>query len=81
MTVSLIDLPYLIELVSRDIKELNATIENENTPEELRDYCGELLMAALRTAGNLQNQYTSEWTNGCNLPNYNELIIEIERRI
>jgi hypothetical protein len=81
MTISLVDLPYLIELVARDIKELNASIENENTPEELRDDCGELLMAALRTAGNLQNQYTSEWTSGCNFPNYNELITEIEQRI
>ncbi|MES2676075.1 MAG: hypothetical protein V4660_17685 [Pseudomonadota bacterium] len=81
MTISLIDLLYLIELVARDIKELNATIENENTPEKLRDDCGELLMAALRTADNLQNQYNSEWINGRNFPNYNELIAEIEQRI
>ncbi len=70
-----------MNFVARDIKELNATIENEDTPEELRDDCGGLLIAVLRTAGNLQNQYNSEWIDGCNFPNYNELIAEIEQRI
>ena len=79
--ISLIDLPYLIELVARDIKNLSTTIANESTSDELRNDCGELLMVATRTAGNLQNQYTSEWNNGGNFPSYNELIVDIEQRI
>lgn len=78
MSISLIDLPYLIELVSIDIKNLEATINNPYTPDGTRDSCGELLIAASRTAVNLQSLYQQEWKAGNNLPRHEDLIKEIQ---
>ncbi len=74
MSLTLIDLPYLIRLVAQDIAALNAAINDPNTPDETRDDCGELLMAALRTETNLRNQYEAEWNPDCNYPSYQELL-------
>lgn len=81
MSVSLIDLPYLIELVLRDIKNLENTINDPNTSDDIRDDSGELLMLASRTAANLQSQYEQEWRTGSNFPNYENLIKDIQERI
>lgn len=81
MNISLIDLPYLIELVSRDIKNLEATINNPSTPEGIKDDSGELLMIAHRTAANLQSQYEQEWEKDSNFLSYEDLIKDIQERI
>lgn len=81
MSISLIDLPYLIELVSIDIKNLEATINNPDTPEEIKDNSGELLTVAHRTAANLQSQYQQEWKVDNNLPSYEDLIKDIQERV
>jgi hypothetical protein len=81
MNLSLIDLPYLIELVSRDIKNLEDTINNSNTPENVRDDSGELLMIAHRTAANLQNQYEQERQKDSNFSPYADVIKDIQERI
>ena len=81
MSISLIDLPYLIELVSKDIKNLEEAINNPDTPDGIRDSCGELLIAASRTAANLQSQYQQEWQVGNNIPSYEDLIKDIQERI
>jgi hypothetical protein len=81
MSISLIDLPYLIELVARDIKTLEETINNPSTTHDVRDDSGELLMSAYRTAGNLQSQYTREWKEDSNFPSYENLVKDIQERI
>lgn len=81
MSISLIDLPYLIELVSRDIKNLEEAINNPDTPDWIRDSSGELLIVASRTATNLQSLYQQEWKAGNNLPRYEDLIKDIQKRV
>ena len=81
MSISLIDLPYLIELVSIDIKNLEETISNPNTSEEIRDASGALFLLAFRTAANLQSQYQQEWQIDHNVPSYEDLIKDIQERI
>ena len=81
MSISLIDLPYLIELVSKDIKNLEEAINNPDTSEEIRNVSGELLIIAFRTAANLQSQYQQEWQAGNNIPSYEDLIKDIQGRI
>jgi len=81
MSISLIDLPYLIELVSKDIKNLEEAINNPDTSEEIRNVSGELLIIAFRTAANLQSQYQQEWQAGNNIPSYEDLIKDIQERI
>ncbi len=81
MSISLIDLPYLIELVSKDIKNLEEAINNPDTPDGIRDSSGELLIVASRTAANLQYLYQQEWKAGNNLPSYKDLIKDIQERL
>jgi hypothetical protein len=81
MSISLVDLPYLIELVSRDIKNLEETINNPSTPDDIKDDSGELLMIGHRTAANLQYQYEYEWKKDSNFPSYEDLIKDIQERI
>ena len=71
----------MIELVSRDIKNLEEIINNPSTPDDIKDDSGELLMSAHRTAANLQSQYTHEWKEDSNFPSYENLVKDIQERI
>ena len=81
MSVSLIDLPYLIELVLRDIKNLENIVNSPNVSDEVRDDAGELLMQAHRTAANLQSQYEHERGKDSNYSSYEDLLKDIQERI
>lgn len=81
MNLSLIDLPYLIELVLRDIKNLENIINDPSTPDETRDDSGEVLMQAHRTAANLQSQYEHERRKDSNFSSYEDLLKDIQERI
>lgn len=81
MSVSLIDLPYLIELVLRDIKNLENIVNSPNVSDEVRDVAGESLMQAYRTAANLQSQYEHERRKDSNFSSYEDLLKDIQERI
>lgn len=81
MSVSLIDLPYLIELVLRDIKNLENIVNSPNVSDEVRDDAGDLLMQAHRTAANLQSQYEHERRKDSNFSSYEDLLKDIQERI
>jgi hypothetical protein len=81
MSIPLIDLPYLIELVLRDIKNLENIINDPSVSDEVRDDSGEVLMQAYRTAANLQLQYEHEWRKDSNFSSYENLLKDIQERI
>lgn len=81
MSISLIDLSYLIELVLRDIKNLENIINTPNVSDEVRDDAGESLMQAYRTAANLQSQYEHERRKDSNFSSYEDLLKDLQERI
>lgn len=75
MSLTLNDLTLLIELVERELVDLNENIIND---AEYADDYKELRMQIGVTSDNLRAQYTSQWTEDSGFPAYDDLILEIE---
>ncbi len=71
----------MIELVLRDIKNLENIINTPNVSDEVRDDAGESLMQAYRTAANLQSQYEHERRKDSNFSSYEDLLKDLQERI
>ena len=75
MSLTLNDLALLIELVERELVDLNDNITND---AEFADDYKELFVQVGVTSDNLRAQYKSQWTEDSGLPSYEDLIVEIE---
>lgn len=75
MHLSLNDLTLLIELVERELADLNENITKDS--EYAEDY-KELLVQVGVTSDNLRTEYKSQWNEDSGFPSYEELLVEIE---
>lgn len=75
MHLSLNDLTLLIELVERELADLNENITKDS--EYAEDY-KELLVQVGVTSDNLRTEYKSQWSEDSGFPSYEELLVEIE---
>ena len=75
MPLTLNDLTLLIELVERELVDLN---ENITQDAEFADDYKELVVQVGVTSDNLRAEYVSQWTEDSGFPSYDELIAEIE---
>ncbi len=75
MHLTLNDLTLLIELVERELADLN---ENITEDTEFADDYKELLVQVGVTSDNLRTQYKSQWSEDSGFPSYDELLVEIE---
>ena len=75
MHLTLNDLTLLIELVERELADLN---ENITKDTEFADDYKELLVQVGVTSDNLRTQYKSQWSGDSGFPSYDELLVEIE---
>lgn len=75
MHLTLNDLTLLIELVERELADLN---ENINQDAEFADDYKELLVQVGITSDNLRTEYKSQWSEESGFPSYDELLAEIE---
>jgi len=75
MPLTLNDLTLLIELVERELVDLNENITND---KEFADDYKELLVQVGVTSDNLRAEYKSQWNQESGFPSYEELIAEIE---
>lgn len=75
MHLTLNDLTLLIELVERELADINQNIIEDT---EFADDYKELLVQVGVTSDNLRAQYKSQWNEGSGFPSYDELLVEIE---
>ena len=75
MHLTLNDLTLLIELVERELVDINQNIIED---AEFADDYKELLVQVGVTSDNLRAQYKSQWSEDSGLPSYDELLVEIE---
>lgn len=81
MSLSLTDLTLLVQLVDVEIDALDASKEDESLSEHVRNEAAESWALMVRLAGNLQDEYESQWREGSNFPSYQELEEKMARRI
>lgn len=74
MHLTLNDLTLLIELVERELADLN---ENITIDKEFADDYKELLIQVGVTSDNLRTEYKSQWREDSGFPSYDELLVEI----
>lgn len=72
MSFTLSELALLIRLVEKEELELHALIRSDN--EQVSDDASDRSIQVGKLAGKLKELYESQWSNGCNHPEYGEII-------
>ena len=80
MSLNLTDLTLLIELVDTEVNTLGMSKDDENLSQRVRDDDADRWSLMVRLAGNLQDEYESQWREGSNFPSYEELEKRMEQR-